>query len=222
MEPQQSFNNFAVLWDMDGVLVDTGNLHYLTWQQALAEVDFSLSKEAFLSTFGQNNNSIIKLWFGEDVTPQFIQQISERKEELFRQQLQGNVHLLPDVRTWLANFQQWGLKQAVASSAPMENIDALVDVFEIRGYFDALVSGEKLPGKPNPDVYLKAAEEVSIAPERCVVIEDAVHGVEGAKAAGMRCIAVQTTNTAAALAKADLIVEDLTKLAPSSVQAFLV
>lgn len=216
---EHSLSNFAVLWDMDGVLVDTGDLHYLTWEKALAEVDFSLSKEAFVSTFGKNNNSIVKIWFGEDVDPEFIRQLSDRKEEIFRQLVSGNVRLLPGVLAWLTQFRQWGLRQAIASSAPMENIDALVDNFEIREYFNALVSGENLPGKPNPDVYLKAAEEASVPPERCVVIEDAVHGVEGAKAAGMQCIAVMTTNTASALAKADLILEDLTELDEAMVRA---
>lgn len=209
---ENSLKNYAVLWDMDGVLVDTGDLHYLTWKQALAEVDFDFTREEFTSTFGRNNENIMKILFGEDVDPEFSVRVSERKEALFRQMLSGRVTLLPAVRDWLGKFQGWGMRQAVASSAPAENITALVDEFDLQPYFRAMVSGTGMPGKPHPDVFLKSAQELGAPPERCVVIEDAVHGVEGARAAGMKCIAVTTTNSAEALSQADLVLKDLTEL----------
>ena len=201
------------------MLVDTGDLHYLTWQKAFEEVGYTFTKEDFIATFGRNNESIMKILFGDDVDPDFSQRISERKEELFRQMLEGRVTLLPAVREWLAQFQTWGMRQAVASSAPAENITATADAFSLRPYFDALVSGTGMPGKPHPDVFLKSAQALDVPPERCVVIEDAVHGVEGARAAGMKCIAVTTTNSAKALHQADLVLKDLTELTAEQVQA---
>jgi len=206
------WSDYGVLWDMDGVLVDTGDLHYLTWQMALTKVGYSLTKELFMTTFGKNNESTIKILFGDDVDPQFSVQVSEQKEVFFRQMIDGQVTLLPAVKDWLARFQRWGMRQAVASSAPGENITAVADAFDIGRYFDALVSGTGMPGKPHPDVFLKSAQELGVPPERCVVIEDSVHGVEGAKAAGMKCIAVTTTNPAEALSQADLVIKDLTEL----------
>ena len=101
------------------------------------------------------------------------------------------------------------MKQAIASSAPPKNIEVLVQELQIGKYFDAIVSGYDIPGKPDPAVFLKAAQQVEVLPENCVVIEDAVAGVEGAKNAGMKCIAVTTTNVAEALSKADLIFDSL-------------
>ncbi|HKJ26014.1 MAG TPA: HAD family phosphatase [Anaerolineales bacterium] len=204
--------NYAVLWDMDGVLVDTGDLHYETWKIALAEEGYTISKENFDASFGMNNEMILEKYFGLKSGDQKSVQISIRKEVLFREMAPGNVHLLPDVRNWLAWFQSQGVRQAVASSAPCENIELLVDVLEIRPYFNTLVSGAEMPGKPNPDVFLHAAEQVGVPPARCLVVEDAVHGVTGAHAAGMKCIAVTTTNSAEALSQADLVLVDLTEL----------
>ena len=91
----------------------------------------------------------------------------------------------------------------------------------LRVYFDALVSGSDLPGKPEPTVFFKAARLIDVAPERCVVVEDAVAGVEAAKRAGMKCVAVTTTNSASALGEADIIVEELNLLSPDTFQRLL-
>ncbi len=123
-----------------------------------------------------------------------VSQISEKKESLFRELIKGKAEPLPGVLDWLRQFQAWGIKQAITSSAPPENIEVLVAELKIEEFFDAIVSGFDLPGKPNPDVFLKAANTIQMEPENCIVIEDAIAGVEGAKRAGMKCIAVTTTN----------------------------
>lgn len=101
------------------------------------------------------------------------------------------------------------MRQAIASSAPQANIDALVDELGLRLYFDAIVSGFDLPGKPKPALFLKTARMLDLLPEQCIVVEDAVVGVEAAKRAGMKCVAVTTTNPAHTLKNADLVVESL-------------
>jgi len=123
--------------------------------------------------------------------------------------VRGKAKLLPGVLKWLRQFQAWGIKQAIASSAPPKNIEVLVAELKIEDYFDAVVSGFDLAGKPNPDIFLKAVKTIQVHPENCIVIEDAIAGVEGAKRAGMKCIAVTTTNHANALGKADCIFKDL-------------
>lgn len=202
----------AVLWDMDGVLVDTFDAHFRAWSRIFAELGHLYTLEDFRNTFGMNNRTILKTLLGVDLPEQEFQAVSDRKEVYFRESVRGCAHLFPAVVEWLVFFQSQGLPQAVASSAPQENIDALLDELNIRSYFTAVVAGEKLPGKPDPAVFLLAARQLGVQPADCLVIEDAVHGVTAAKRGGMRCTAVLTTNPPEALHQADLIVTDLTRL----------
>jgi HAD superfamily hydrolase (TIGR01509 family) len=138
-----------------------------------------------------------------------IAQIGERKELLFRESVDGNVQILPGVQKWLDKFEELGARQAIASSGPPENIFALVSEVRIEQYFDAWVSGVSMPGKPNLDVFLKAAKEICIAPQNCLVIEDAIAGVDGGKGDGMKCVAVTTTNPKSVLSNADYVFSSL-------------
>ncbi len=204
--------NFAVLWDMDGVLVDTGEFHFVAWQETFEALGVPFSEEDFRKTFGMNNAGILERVFGRQPTTEEVAEISDKKESLFRDLAKEKAKLLPGVLTWLAQFQAWKLKQAITSSAPPENIEFLVAELKIKEYFNEIVSGFDLPGKPNPDVFLEAADILEIKPGNCLVIEDAIAGVEGAKRAGMKCIAVTTTNSASNLADADVVVDHLGKL----------
>ncbi len=212
---------FGVLWDMDGVLVDTGPTHFRSWSQTLAEYDLSMTKEFFRATFGMNNATLLPLLLGERSTPALVQTISDRKEALFRQMMRGEAHPLPGVCHWLESLNVAGYGQAIASSAPPENIADLLDALGIRSWFSAIVSGNGMPGKPAPDVFLRAAQAIDVSPDRCVVIEDAINGVAGAKNAGMKCIAVTTTNPASALLLADIVVASLADLSPTTVAYLL-
>jgi beta-phosphoglucomutase len=209
---EQANHQAAILWDMDGVLVDTWELHCQTWQQAFDEFEVPLRGEQIKAAFGMNSLTSLRFLLGERYEQDFLLEVIERKESLFHDLVAGKLELLPGVDQWLEYFRVRGMKQAVASSAPLENIHAVVDELGIRLFFDALVSGANLPGKPLPDVFLKAAGLVGIPPERCLVIEDAVHGVRGAHNAGMKCIAVTTTNPAEILSEADLVLTDLSEL----------
>jgi len=209
---KQSPTKQGVIWDMDGVLVDTGEFHFPAWSQALSEHGIPFTRELFRTTFGMNNAGILTVLLGQVPPPELLAEISNRKEQLFRQAVRGHAQPLPGVLAWLGRLRAVGLRQAIASSAPPANIDALVDELGLRTYFDAIVSGSDLPGKPDPAVFLEAACLIGVPPERCVVVEDAVAGVEGARRAGMKCVAVTTTNPAQALKEADVIVERLDAL----------
>jgi len=210
-EPRKAAEQ-GVIWDMDGVLVDTGEFHFQAWSQALPEHGIPFTRELFRDTFGMNNAGILTVLLGRTPPPEFLAEISDRKEQLFRQAVRGRAQPLPGVLAWLERLKAGGMRQAIASSAPPANIDALVDELGLRGYFDAIASGFDLPGKPDPTLFLKAARLIGVPPERCVVVEDAVAGVEAARRAGMKCIAVTTTNPAQALKGADIIVERLDAL----------
>lgn len=211
----------GVLWDMDGVLVSTGEFHFKAWTATLSARGIPFTREQFRTTFGMNNTGILQHLLGEKVDADLIAEISDAKEHAFRQAIKGQVQLLPGVMEWLQRLGEWGLRQAIASSAPPANIDALVDELGIRSYFAATVSGADLPGKPDPAVFLEAARRIGVPPERCVVVEDAVAGVEAARRGGMRCIAVTTTNPAHELKHADLVVEQLDALSEDAFRCLL-
>ncbi len=202
----------AVIWDLDGVLVDTGELHYRSWSQALPAFGLSMTRDLFQATFGMNNAGILTVLLGRKPEPELVQRVSDSKEDTFRAAARGHVQPLPGVKDWLARLRAAGFRQAIGSSAPPANIEVLVDELGLREYFDALISGFDLPGKPDPAVFLKAAQALGVSPERCVVVEDSVAGIEAARRAGMTCIAVATTNSPDALGAADLVVARLDAL----------
>jgi HAD superfamily hydrolase (TIGR01509 family) len=138
---------------------------------------------------------------------------------LFREAIKENAEYLPWVEYWLNEFKQSGIKQAIASSGSQENIDAVLDTLGTRLYLDEIVSGKDLPSKPDPAVFLKAARQLSVEPKNCLVIEDAIAGVAGAKAAGMKCLAVTTTNYPEDLSDADMILKNLELLTESMLNA---
>jgi len=202
----------GVLWDMDGVLVDTGELHYISWKQTLDAAGIPFDRDIFRRTFGMNNAGILEVLLGERPDQDLVRKISDQKERIFRDSVPGNVKPLPGVIPWLIRLHQAGAKMAVASSAPYANVEVLVKELQIAPYFQALVSGAELPGKPDPATFLEAARQIDVETSRCVVVEDSIAGVQGAINAGMRCIAVTTTNPREALTKADLIVDSLEDL----------
>jgi beta-phosphoglucomutase len=199
---------FAVLWDMDGVLVDTGELHYQSYVGVFEELGVAFDRQAFQRVFGMTASASIRS-LAKDIAPERVTELDQRKEALFRQMLPGQVQALQGVEKWLRRLKAEGVAMAVASSAPQENIDAVLDELALRPYFDAIISASRLPSKPDPAVFLEAARQLGFDPSQCIVIEDAIAGVTAARRAGMKCIAVTTTNPAEKLAQADLVVDRL-------------
>ncbi len=199
----------GVIWDLDGIIVDTGEFHYQAWKRILAEHGISLNRESFRATFGMNNWGVLTSLLGSDITPEKASEISDRKEVAFRQLIRGRVKLMQGVQGLLKILKGASVRQAIASSTPSANIEAILNELHIAPFFIAMVSADFLPGKPDPAVFLKAADKIKVLPKHCVVIEDAVVGIEAAKRAGMRNIAVTTTNTAESLQAADLVVDRL-------------
>lgn len=204
----------GVIWDLDGVLVDTAETHYISWKETLPPYGISISYELFRKSFGMNNEGVLTFLTGRKPDPDLLAEIDERKESAFRQAIRGHAQLLPGVAHWLETLQQSGVHMAVGSSAPMANVEALVNETGIRSYFMALVSAHGKPSKPDPWVFVQAAQRIDVLPEACWVLEDAVSGVEAAHRAGMRCLAVTTTNPAQALHAAEIIVDRLDELSP--------
>ena len=184
--------NQAVLWDMDGTLVDSAEYHWQAWRDTMSGEGSPITHEQFLATFGQRNDSILRQWLGEKATPELIQRIGDTKETLYRQHVREHgLAPLPGALEWVTLLHQQGWKQAIASAAPRANVETILDVLHARRFFQAIVSAEDVHrGKPDPEVFLIAANRLGIAPEYCIVVEDAQHGIEAACAAGMKSIGV--------------------------------
>ncbi len=210
-------SSIAVLWDMDGVLVDTAELHYQTWKQTLAGFGIPFSRKLFNEFFGMNNEQTLTGILGRPPEPSFLQELSDNKEDKFRKSIHGQVELYPGVRKLLQELQRAGARQAIASSAPQENIDVLVNELNMASFFQTIVSGCEIKSKPDPATFLLAAERLGVNPQRCVVIEDALHGIEAARRAGMKCIAVATTHPVVLLSQADLVVESINQLSAARI-----
>jgi HAD superfamily hydrolase (TIGR01509 family) len=190
----------GVIWDLDGVLADTTEAHFQAWKEAMSAHEIPFDRSAFDRVFGMNNAGTLTVLFGRPPTRQEVRGIADCKERIFRQHAGQLVRPMAGALDLLDELAQTGWLQAVASSAPQENIDLIVDAFGIRRYFAAILSGAGLPaGKPDPALFLAAARALQLPPKRCVVIEDAPVGVEAACRAGMPCIAVATTRPREAL-----------------------
>ncbi|QRN83194.1 HAD family phosphatase [Chloroflexota bacterium] len=201
-------HNPAILWDMDGTIVDSKDCHFHAWIETLKKRGIDLTEEVFTSSFGRNNTISLPYYLGYQPEPEVFDEIVHEKESLFLEMVLEDSKLVPGVETWLAAAQENGIRQALASSSEPEIIDQLIDKFGLRHYFGAIVPGAALPSKPNPEIFLKAARKIDRQPEQCVVIEDSLAGVEGGKNAGMKCIAVTTTFSPDDLTLADRVVED--------------
>lgn len=203
-----NLKKYAFLWDMDGTIIDTGESHYTSWKMIMKKHGVNLERSLFFKHFGQNNRACTSEYLGYEPTPELLEEISEEKEALFRQIAIEKAGLVTGVEGWLHEVKNMGMVQVIASSAPMDNITAMIDKFELREYFDDIVSGFYLPAKPAPDVFLQAARVIDYLPDSCCVIEDSIAGVGAAKNAGMACIAVTTSQDPANLSMADIVIED--------------
>jgi beta-phosphoglucomutase len=207
------YSDFAVIFDMDGVLADTGPIHYQSWVKIAKEIGKRFSKELFKSTFGKQSIPIIRKLVGTDYDEDLVRKWADLKEKYYREMLRDNIVPLPGVLRLLKELNRLKFKLAVGSSGPPENVDMLLNSLEIARYFNIVITASDVKnGKPAPDVFLIASEKLKILPSNCIVIEDAPVGIEAAKNAGMKCIALETTHPAKKLSMADLVISDLSKI----------
>ena len=210
----------AVLWDMDGTLLDSAEYHWLAWRETLLAERFELEHAQFLATFGQRNDTILRDWLGQELAAAEIERIGGAKEARYRELVRASgITLLPGVERWLKRLQADGWRQAIASAAPRLNVEAIVAALGLESYFDAISSAEDVQrGKPDPQVFLVAAERVGAAPDRCIVVEDAPAGIAGAHRGGMRAIGVRSSHSEL---QGDIVVDTLAELPDDAFERLL-
>ncbi|MGA2258323.1 MAG: HAD family phosphatase [Thermoguttaceae bacterium] len=208
---------FATIFDMDGVLIDSYRAHYQSWVEMARGHGLSISEQQFKDSFGRTSReSMAQYWGPRRFSDEDVQAMDQEKEAAFRRIIAANFPAMRGGVELVAALHQAGFGVAVGSSAPRENLALAIDRLGVRDRLDAVVTGSDVQrGKPDPQIFLVAAERLDVLPARCVVIEDAPVGIAAAAAAGMACVGLASTGrTREVLSKAQLVVDSLTELSP--------
>jgi HAD superfamily hydrolase (TIGR01509 family) len=201
------------IFDHDGVLVDSIAFHQQAWFELGKQTGLPVTPEFIHATFGMTNASILQKLLGTLPPPDEVKRYSELKESLYRDAARGKIVLLDGMRDLLDALTADGVKLAIGSSAMRANLELTVETCSLTGRFASIAALEDIQrGKPDPQVFLVAAQKADVSPGRSVVFEDAAVGIEAAKAAGMRAVGVTTNQPASALwqAGADEVVAGFT------------
>lgn len=205
------FDTRAVIFDLDGTLIDNNSFHRKTWERYLEKIGKKISAEEFNSNMnGRTNEDAIRYIFG-NISPEESVRKTLEKEALYREIYKPFIKPLNGLLAFLEILHQKNIPMAIATSGIQPNIDFMFENIPIKKYFSVVVNSAHISkGKPNPEIYCKAAELLHISPANCLVYEDAAVGVAAAKSAGMKVIAITTTQSAKELKDADKIVRDFT------------
>jgi beta-phosphoglucomutase len=203
----------AVIFDMDGVLVDSYQPHFKAWQRTAAKHGLELTDQQFAACFGRTGREFISALWGDRIPQDQAPAFDAEKEICYRQVLEELFPEMPGASKLLRELHQAGFGLAIGSSGPPENVELVVRCLPAGGLFQATVHGmEVSAGKPDPAVFLLAASKLGVPPHRCAVIEDAPAGIEAARRAGMAVIALTGTGPRSKLDPAHMVVNSLLDL----------
>jgi HAD superfamily hydrolase (TIGR01509 family) len=218
-DPSYPSDPSAVLWDLDGTLVNSEKYHWQSWRDALAPEGLSITYDQFLSSFGMKNDPIMRMWLGAGYTPERSVRLAEAKEADYRRLAERHgLTALPGAREWVTRLKAEGWRQAIATSAPRANAEVMLAALRMTSIFDAVVVAEDVShGKPDPEVFLTAAARLGVPPSHSIVVEDAAAGIEGARRARMKSVGVNARQSLGA----DVNVKSLVELPPDAFAALI-
>ena len=217
----------AALFDIDGTLVDTYDAHFASWIEVSAHIGHQLTEVQFAHQFGRMNDPIIRELFEfagrQPPSREDIHSLADRKEADFRSIIEGAFPEMPHASNLVQQLHDARWRLAAGTSAPAENADLFKAQLGCGSLFETIVTGDDVShGKPDPEVFLLAAERLGVSPDACVVIEDAPAGVEAARRAGMASVGFCSKGrTRDDLSAADLVIESLDELDPDIMQSLL-
>lgn len=214
------FTNRAFIFDMDGTLVDNMRFHTDAWGKMLAENGVEMDAHDFLvKTAGKTNREILPTVFDE-ISEERIIELGERKETLYRESFLPERKPVEGVIEFLEESKKLGIKMAVATAAPVANMEFILDGLDLRKFFGAITTAAEIKnGKPDPEIFLKSAEKLDVTPQHCLVFEDAIGGFEAAHRARMKSVGIATVNSIEEILRLDSVVEahtDFTTLNPQN------
>ncbi len=212
------YKQFAFIFDMDGTLVDNMQFHTIAWQKMLDENGITANANDFLvKTAGKTNREIIPMIF-PNATDEEISKLAERKESFYRESFLPHRKTVAGAIEFLIESRRLGIKMAVATAAPVANMEFILDGLDLRKFFDAITTAEDVKnGKPDPEVFLVSAQKLGVSPANSIVFEDAIGGFEAAHRAGMKSVGIATVNSIEDMLKLDSVVEaqnDFSSLSP--------
>ena len=208
-------NSFAVIFDMDGVIVDTNPYHKISLKQFCEKYGYRLNEEDLIGKiYGRTNNEWIQNIFGP-LPKERILELGEEKEAMFRALYKDVIKPLSGLDNFLKELEDRNIPKAIGTSAPRSNVDFVLEHTHLRTYFTTILDQSDVEhGKPNPEIYLKVAHRLGFSPQQCIVFEDSLSGVESAQRAGAKVVGVTTTHSHEELAHTDLVIADFTGLEP--------
>jgi len=212
-------SSFAVIFDMDGVIVDTNPFHKTSLKQFCEKYGYRLSDEELINKiYGRTNNDWIRNIFGE-LTKEKILELGEEKEEMFRALYKDHVQALNGLEDFLKKLRAANVPVAIGTSAPRSNVDFILEHTGLEKYFDVILDQSHVEnGKPNPEIYQKAAAALGFDPTKCIVFEDSLSGVEAGQRAGCKVVGVTTTHSPEELSHTDFTISDFVGLEPAVLQ----
>ena len=206
----ERFDSQAVIFDLDGTLIDNNEFHLKTWRLYLQQAGREVSEEEYNANInGRTNKDVIQYIYGKEITEEEILRHTLEKEAIYREIYNPYIKPVEGLLDFLEILNNEQIPMAIATSGIQVNIDFMLEHIPIKKYFKEIVNSAHIQkGKPDPEIYLKTASLLEIEPSHCLVFEDAVVGIKSAKSAGMKVIAISTTHPKAELSEADLIIDD--------------
>jgi beta-phosphoglucomutase len=215
-------SSFGVVFDMDGVIVDTNPYHKISLKQFCEKYGYHFTDEELIKRiYGRTNNEWIASLFGK-LPKEKLLELGEEKEAMFRAIYKDVIEPVAGLESFLKKLSHQKIPCAIGTSAPRSNVDFVLDNTGLRKYFPVILDQSHVEhGKPNPEIYLKTAAALKLPPAQTIVFEDSLSGIEAAQRAGARVVGVTTTHTSAELKHCDLVIPDFTHLELESLAVIL-
>ncbi|MGN0002532.1 MAG: HAD family hydrolase [Sphingobacterium composti] len=216
-------NQYAVLFDMDGVICHTNPHHAKAFEAFFDKYQIPYTEQEFEDhMYGKHNSHIMTYFFKRPVHGEELLKFENEKEELFRDSYKDKVETIPYYKNFLADLKANKIYTAVCTAAPRANMDLIIDRLNIRKDMQLTMSSEDVKlHKPHPEVYLNAAERLGIAPSNCLVFEDSFSGITAGLNAGMKVVAVLSSHTKEQLPKCNFYISDYSEISAAKVLEIL-
>ena len=213
----------AVIFDLDGTLIDNNSFHLKAWQEFYRKRNRTLTEEEYKKDFyGKTNVDVLAHVFSQPLSPEENDRYTNEKEDLYRQMYEPHIKPIKGLLNLLQQLQDAGIPMAIATSGIKVNIDYMFQHVPIRHYFKEVIYSKDIKkGKPDPEIYFVTAKKLNVLPENCLVFEDSVAGIRSAKAAGMKVVAITTTHTPDELSAADKLINNYDEISVKDVYRLL-
>ena len=209
----------ALIFDMDGVIVDNSEYHYKAWMEFASRHGFNITQNDVKSWLGNTSRMVINRLYNKELDNSTIKVLSNEKEEIYREIYSDWIKPVNGLKIFLELMSDNGILLGIATAASTANVDFVLKKTQLSSFFKIVTDASMIKnGKPDPEVFLKTAELLGVEPSHSIVVEDAMHGITAARSAGMKVIALTTTHLREELGHADLVVKDFSHLKLKDIQ----